>query len=280
MGIRFLAKVEAGWQIISRLEVMKFPAGEVHIKMPEDYAEVPLAAYVTGAELDDYMALAQWADIVHQQGEKAIAFIPYLPGARQDRGKPFGAKVYADLINAAGLDKVVCFDPHSHVMPELINNLEIVNSDHVLKTAVLGRSGYPGDYVGVICPDEGAHERTERVAKTLNLPVFYAKKHRDFQTGKLTGFECEPVPETGRLLVVDDICDGGGTFMGLADAINVDRERLTLWVSHGVFSGRANQLTEKYGQIYTTDSHPGATRSDVGARVTPLLPYLMVNHLN
>jgi ribose-phosphate pyrophosphokinase len=280
MGIKFLAKVEAGWQIISRLEVMKFPAGEVHIKIPENYAEVPVAAYVTGAELDDYMALAQWADIVHQQGEKAIAFIPYLPGARQDRGKPFGAKVYADLINAAGLDKVVCFDPHSHVMPELINNLEIVNSDHVLKTAVLGRSGYPGDYVGVICPDEGAHERTERVAKTLNLPVFYAKKHRDFQTGKLTGFECEPVPETGRLLVVDDICDGGGTFMGLADAINVDRERLTLWVSHGVFSGRANQLTEKYGQIYTTDSHPGATRADVGARVTPLLPYLMVNHLN
>jgi ribose-phosphate pyrophosphokinase len=275
MSITFLAKVPSGWQIHSRLEVMHFPAGEVHIKMPENFDEVPIAAYVTGADLNDYMALAQWADIVHQQGYKATAFIPYLPGARQDRGMPFGAKVYADFINAAGLDKVVCFDPHSHVMPELVNNLTIINSDHVLKNAVLGRSGIIGGYVGVICPDEGAHERTERVAKTLNLPVFYAKKHRDFQTGKLNGFECEPVPDEGRLLVVDDICDGGGTFMGLADAIGIDRSRLSLWVSHGVFSGKAGQLTEKYGQIYTTDSHPGAGREDVAAHVTPLLPYLI-----
>ena len=192
---------------------------------------------------------------------------------------PFGAKVYANMINAAELDAVVCFDPHSHVMPELINNLIVVDSDRVIRDAVLGRSGLEqdptkGGYVGVICPDEGAHERTERVAKTLGLPVFYAKKHRDFQTGKLSGFSCEPVPAEGRLLVVDDICDGGGTFMGLAEAIGVDRSRLSLWVSHGVFSGKADQLPTAYGQIYTTDSHPGAHRAEVGAKVTPLLHYL------
>jgi len=273
--IKFLAKVPQGWQIHSQLQVMKFPAGEVHIKMPENYNETPIAAYITGANLDDYMAGAQWADIAHQRGQKAIALIPYLPGARQDRGEPFGAQVYANMINAANYDMVVAFDPHSKVIEGLINNLVVVNSDHILRNAILGRGGINSDYVGVICPDQGAHERTERVAKLLKLPVFYAQKHRDMQTGRLSGFECEPVPAEGRLLVVDDICDGGGTFMGLAGAINVDRERLSLWVSHGVFSGKADQLTEAYGQVYTTDSHPGATREDVGAKVTPLLPYLL-----
>jgi len=276
MAIQFLARVPQGWQIHSQLRVMKFPAGEVHIKMPENYNETPVAAFVTGSNLDDYMALAQWADICHQQGVEAVALIPYLPGARQDRGMPFGANIYANMLNAAKLDKVVAFDVHSHVMPELINNLIVVESAHVIKNAVIGRGDLVrNDYVGVICPDEGAHERTERVAKALHLPVFYAKKHRDFETGKLTGFECEPVPAEGRLLVVDDICDGGGTFMGLAGAIGVDRSRLTLWVSHGVFSGKADQLTEAYGQIYTTDSHPGSTREDVGAKITPILPYLL-----
>lgn len=273
--IKFLANSDEGWALNSRLKLMHFPAGEVHIKIPEDINENAVAALVTGANADDYVALAQWADIVHQDGGKAVAVIPYLPGARQDRGKPFGASVYADLINMAKLDKVICFDPHSHVMPELIKNVVVVNSDHVIKNEVFGRSGIEGGYVGLICPDDGAHERTERLAETLRLPVFYAKKHRDMQTGKLSGFECEAVPSEGRLLVVDDICDGGGTFMGLADAIGVDRTRLTLWVSHGVFSGNAAQLNERYGRIYTTDSHPGATNADVGAHVTTLLPYLM-----
>lgn len=273
--LKLLARVPKGWQVHSALQVMKFPAGEVHIKIPEGYNETPIAAYLTGTNLDEYMALAQWADVLHQDGHKAVAIIPYLPGARADRGKPFGAKVYADLINAAGLDQVICFDPHSEIMPGMINNITVVESDHVIRQTIFGRSGYNQDYVGVICPDEGAKARTERVAKALGLPVFYAKKKRDFETGKLSGFECEPVPEEGRLLVVDDICDGGGTFRGLAEVIGIDRNRLTLWVSHGVFSGRADELNEFYGRLYTTDSHPGSRREDVGAEVVPLLPYLI-----
>lgn len=272
--IKFIAKVEQGWQIHSTLEVFQFPAGEVHLKNINPN-ETPIAVYITGTDLNDYMAGAMWADYCHQIGQKAVAIIPYLPAARADRGLPFGAKVYANMINAAGYDEVIAFDPHSKVITELVNNLTVVDSAHVIKNTIYGRGNFNPGYVGVICPDEGAHERTERVAKALNLPVFYAKKHRDFETGKLSGFSCDPLPEEGRLLVVDDICDGGGTFRGLAGAINIPRERLALWVSHGVFSGRANELTEAFGQILTTDSYPNATREDVGAKVVPLLPYLL-----
>ena len=94
----------------------------------------------------------------------------------------------------------------------------------------------------------------------------FDRKVRDFATGKLSTFQCEDLPETGRLLVVDDICDGGGTFMGLAQATGLPKERLDLWVSHGVFSRRAAQITSAYGCIFTTDSHPGHRNPDLPDR--------------
>ena len=273
--IQFLATVPQGWQIHSRIEPMSFPAGERHLRNTDQQTERALAALVTGTDANDYVTLAAWADLVHSQGQKAVALIPYLPGARADRGHPFGAKIYADLINMANLDQVICFDPHSPVMPGLIDNLTIVHADIPIRNHVQGRSGKNG-YVGVLCPDEGAVERSERIARALHLPVFYATKHRDFDTGKLSGFvPPADLPAEGRLLLADDICDGGGTFIGLAEAASLTRDRLTLWVSHGVFSGNAHLLTEHFGEIYTTDSFPNATRPDVYATVVPLLPYLL-----
>lgn len=273
--IKFISKVPQGWQIHANINVFNFPGGEIHLTDNTGEGELAVAALVTGADVNDYIALAEWADLIHSKGQKAVALIPYLPAARADRGHPFGAKVYADLINMANLDQVVCLDPHSHVMPGLVNNITVVDSDIIIRNHVLGRSGKDG-YVGVIAPDAGAVERAQRVADTLHLPLYKATKHRDFETGKLTHFEAPAdLPAEGRLLLADDICDGGGTFLGLADAMGLGRERLSLWVSHGIFSGKANLLTEKFGSIYTTDSHPGATREDVDATVVPVLPYLL-----
>jgi len=103
--------------------------------------------------------------------------------------------------------------------------------------------------------------------------VFKAEKKRDFETGQLTGFTCEELLE-GRYLVVDDICDGGGTFRGLAAATGLPKENLDLWVSHGVFSGAAGELNNHYGNIFCTDSHPGHTNPEVNASILPLASIL------
>lgn len=273
MSIRFRSQVAAGWHIDSRVEPFQFPGGEWHLHLPEN--ETPTVAILNGASADDLVILSLWADWARSMGAEPRAHIPYLPAARADRGEPFGAKVYADLINAAGLAEVVVFDPHSDVAPALIDNVRVVDSARVVRNTVLGRSGLNADYSAIIAPDKGAVERARRVAEIARLPLLTATKDRDFETGKLLGFHApENVPETGRLLVVDDICDGGGTFMGLAEKLGVGRERLSLWVSHGIFSGRANTLPTQFGAIYTTDSHPGARREDVGAHVVALDPYL------
>ena len=279
MSIRFIGADPKGTLVTNTLQVMKFPGGEVHLKAPADYNETAIAAYVTGAHFDDYLALGMWADFVHSTGQQAIAFIPYLPAARADRGAPFGARVYADLINSFGLDHVACFDPHSAVAPALYDNLTVMDHAPVVRDAIAQDTSQSADYVGVIAPDKGAHDRANAVARLLNVPTFTAAKVRNPDTGALSDFTCEPLPDTGRLLVVDDICDGGGTFRGLAASTGLDRTRLGLWVSHGIFSGQADRLGEHFGAVYTTDSHPGADRAEVAARITPLLP-LFLAHRN
>lgn len=272
-------RIGPGYITTPTFEVMSFPAGESHVKVRNDNGgKGPLTevAVIAGCDARDLVTLRLWAELARERGATTVAHIPYLPGARADRGLPFGAGAYADLINAAGVDQVVCFDPHSPVMPALVNNLTIVDSASVIRRHVIGRADTDDRaqrYDGIIAPDDGATARARRIADAAHLPLFQAHKHRDPDTGKLSGFTCDPLPARGRFLVVDDICDGGGTFRGLAAATGLTPDRLGLFVSHGVFSGRAAGLAEHFAEIWTTDSYPPQTEIP-GLRTIPLAPYL------
>lgn len=259
--------------------LFRYPGGEASVKLPtQDLAGTSQVAIVQGADSDNLVLLAMWANDIRRLGGHPIAFIPYLPGARADHADKavgFDAAVYARLINAAQLDRVICVDPHSPVMPGLIERVEIIDAVDLIDTAL------PVDIrdrlVGLIIPDAGAVDRVELVAERLGLPTYQAYKHRDFATGQLSGFSCDPLPVDGDLLVVDDICDGGGTFRGLVAAIPEAAGRLHLWITHGVFSGRAAELAGDFKTITTTDSHPGSANVP-GARVIPL-HHTLLNHL-
>ena len=86
--------------------------------------------------------------------------------------------------------------------------------------------------------------------------MIQASKRRDVATGKLSGFAVDLPEGEGNYLVVDDICDGGGTFMGLADAAHASEYRATLdlFVTHGVFSKGVGPLQTRYRTVYTTNS--------------------------
>ncbi|MFK3669747.1 ribose-phosphate pyrophosphokinase [Leifsonia aquatica] len=260
MSIEFQTLIGPGYISTPTFAVHRFWAGESHVVVENDnVGKGPLTevARLSGADGNDLFTLAMWADAAHQRGARTIALIPYLPGARQDRGIPFGAKVYADFLNALQLDRIVCLDPHSPVMPGLITGLRIIDSAPIIRRHVVGRAdrdARPQRYTGVIAPDAGARERAARVARSCHLPLYQAAKHRDPSTRQLSGFSCDPLPTDGRYLVVDDICDGGGTFIGLAEATGLPAEQLGLYVSHGVYTSRAATLAEHFAEIWTTNS--------------------------
>lgn len=250
---------QSGYPRTPTFEPMFFPAGEAHVKYDSEAPYSPHLtvemATITSASGDDLMLLSMWSQAVDRLGSHKVIVMPYLPGARSDHKHfiPLGAAVYADLINSFEADVVICFDPHSEVMPGMINNCRVIDSTYLIRDYVIGPVSEPR-YHGIIAPDAGARTRATAVANAAELPVYFAQKHRDPDTGQLSGFSCEELPAEGNFLVVDDICDGGGTFMGLASATGLPKERLGLYVSHGVFSGGAARLLSYYGEIWTTDS--------------------------
>jgi ribose-phosphate pyrophosphokinase len=263
--ITFKAKEASGEIINSALHPFTFPAGEAHTKQTEgrELQAVEIAVFQPEPDSvhDDLFQLAMWTEVVHNarvkgRRPKSVLIMPYVPGARADRGVPFGLDVYATFINGLLIDQIIIFDPHSEVAPELLKgheNLTVVYSDELFDQSHM-RAVLNG-YTGIIAPDKGAALRAKQVAGVAGLPVFTATKERDEATGKLSNFQID-LPDEGTYLIVDDICDGGGTFLGLLAASGKGMGMVDLYVSHGVFSKDAlKNLSDKFEFIFTTNSY-------------------------
>jgi ribose-phosphate pyrophosphokinase len=233
------------------VQVSAYPSGEPLIKGPIPDYPTMLVRTTSIAEL---MAALFLVDAQRARGhiiDKLI--LPFVPGARQDRLNDdgdvlFTAKSVADMINARNFKRVVVVDPHSDVTTAVIHNCTTIP----LYSFFIGR--LRGVYSGVIAPDAGACKRAEKVAKSLGVRVYHAGKTRDIATGHITGFWVEPLPP-GHYLVVDDICDGGGTFVGLADQLAFQPQvTADLFVAHGLFTQGTDLLADKYTNVICTDS--------------------------
>lgn len=194
-------------------------------------------------------------------------FLPCAPGARQDRLNDSGdflftAASVARDINARNFPRVTLLDPHSDVITALIDRCRVIGPDVQWSPDITDRLGTAPAYRGVIAPDAGSEKRAGKAAKYLGLPVFHAWKTRDVTTGAISGFGTEPL-ERGHYLVVDDLCDAGGTFIGLAKQLKAQRCTADLYVTHGLFTKGTADLLGHFTNIFCTDStldsKPGIT---------------------
>lgn len=186
--------------------------------------------------------------------------IPYLACARYDRviqkGDSFDLRVVAKAINELGMRRVTLYDPHSDVAAALIDNVDIVTNEILVKA-------YDKPDAVLIIPDAGAAKKAFEYPKwNQNLTSYVqALKHRDPLTGNVTGVEVLNVERCkGRhCVIIDDICDGGRTFIEIAKYIHdaIDEKSLlslTLIVTHGIFSKGFEELGDYFDQIITSNS--------------------------
>lgn len=235
-----------------------FSGGEPHIKIKSEVAADNVSITHRLNSFNDVGMVLVAVDALRRVGVKDIELlIPYFPAARQDRvmvkGEALSVKVYAELINGLKLQEVKIFDPHSEVAPALLENCQVINNHKFIEQVMLQ---LPKD-IYLVSPDAGALKKIHKLAMYLeDYEVLECGKSRDVRTGALSGFKV-PVADLGKrdCLIVDDICDGGGTFMGLAEELKKSNAgNLYLAVSHGIFSKGLEALLEKFEMIFTTDS--------------------------
>lgn len=251
------------------VEFKKFAGGECHLKLLEQYSSDDKIRINTRLNSsDDVMTLCLAVDALRNMSVNYIeVFIPYVPYARQDRvmvpGEPLSIKVFAGIINSLNLNKVIVFDAHSEVSPALLNNCtNITNHDmvkHFLKVFKLP------DFV-LVSPDLGAYKKIDKLASKLEYKGQIATgiKIRDLATGQIIKSDVITDDLKGKAcVVVDDICDGGRTFIELANALNAKNAGDLFFIaSHGVFSHNAVDRLKEAGYKNVGSSNSIANREE------------------
>ncbi|AQP99172.1 ribose-phosphate pyrophosphokinase [Pseudoalteromonas aliena] len=187
--------------------------------------------------------------------------IPYFPYARQDRvcveGEALGAAVMANFINSLNFSKVTIWDAHSDVSPALINKVINVEQISLLERfEELSQRLLQGELT-LISPDAGASKKTIKISEKFNgVPeVIQAQKVRNLKTGEIIKTEIIGDVKGKSVLIADDICDGGRTFIELAKVLKSNGAvEVSLFITHGIFSKGLDVFEGLIERIYTTDS--------------------------
>lgn len=235
------------------IKVTLFPDQQPHVCVQDisENDEVKIICSITNSEV--LLQLLQCSNALdHLFAEKKILEIPYLMGARYDRlmqkGDSADLQVIAQLINMCNFKKVILHDVHSYVATMLINNSVNIDNQILVET-------YNQDDAVLICPDAGSAKKIHHYFDwNPNLKdVVYCTKSRDLSTGKISLQVLEPEKcKNKNCVIIDDICDGGATF--LAIATQIEPQHLTLIVTHGIFSKGFENLEQSFDEIIVSDS--------------------------
>lgn len=238
-------------------DLRKYPAGEDHSILDAakaadilaDDGQVIVEAHCRN--LGDLARLRVQTDILRRNGINPCWIVPYFPCARQDRRESIrsGFELRFALKMVAGLQIVVA-DPHSDVAGQLPHFTqascvaEFTKALPSIKDAV------------VVIPDAGAAKKAYEWATGENRQIVQALKVRDPKTGKLSGFKviADRTSLDGKdIVIVDDICDAGGTFLGLGALLKDDFgvKSMTLAVTHGLFTKGTTALRAMFDNIVT-----------------------------
>jgi ribose-phosphate pyrophosphokinase len=237
----------------SGIDILFFPGGELHVKIPIISADMIIPVLKLRSWMDVGFA-ALLLDALARQRPHAVVrpFIPYFPGARQERSDgraPLTLEVMRQLLASRWMVHVLDFHSYSSSRPVCV--------EYGMEDLLPARRG---NVAGIIAPDDGAMYRATRFRDALyaGRQIVHCTKKRDPHTGALSGYYLPQLHAVGHYIVVDDICDGGGTFNLLAEAFDADpigaQSTLELVVAHGIFSKGVAKISRRYQHITTSES--------------------------
>jgi len=230
---------------LAKAQVRRFADMEVFVEIQEnvrgeDTFIIQSTSYPTN---DHLMELLIITDALRRASARRItAVIPYFGYARQDRKPaartPISAKLVANIIAHAGVDRVLTLDLHAGQIQGFFD----IPTDNLFAAPTLARD--IKDHRGggnrmVVSPDVGGVVRARALAKRIDAPLAIVDKRRERPgesevmniIGDVSGRSC---------ILMDDIVDSGGTLVNAADALLANgAKEVYAYITHGVLSGGA-----------------------------------------
>ena len=252
--------------------IYNYPDSEKHIVLHgtewNKYSKINVVTRI--ASMDNLFILLQVNQILQHEGVKInILTILYLLGARCDRrfslGEAIDANIIQQLIGKISVECILFLDPHS------INkkNFDFISDEKIGAKYNLILKNLDLYRYNICYPDEGA---ARRYSSKLNPHTarLIGEKQR-----KPDGISVRIKPINSLdpmlpILVVDDLCDGGGTFAALANELETvcPKYRRDIWVTHAIQKSGIELLASKYNKVYITNSYKNWENENLPENVT------------
>ena len=272
MKILDLVDQEKDGDLNLRYKISKFPDGQQSINLDFIHLEDEVKISSRLNNFKDLEVILCATAALRNLGVKTIhLYVPYFLGARSDRqfedgGINYLKDVICPIINSQNYETVTIVDAHSDVLEACIHNYRKIDNITLVKFALTDIDNTNGarEKLILVSPDAGALKKMYHVSEYFKIEnMVIANKHRDIKTGKITHTEVPGLtqePGSKNFVIIDDICDGGRTFLEIAKTIRKEREdsvfndKIYLVVTHGIFSAGFLELRNWIDGIYCTNS--------------------------
>ncbi len=250
-----------------------FGGGECQVRIAAERVDqqVQLTALLHSA--NDVMDLLLTVDALRRVNPacRIVLQLPYVPYGRQDRvcnpGEALSIQVMAGLINGLQCEQVEILDPHSEVTTALLQRCRVRTMAELVADSELV-NWIVDQQLALLAPDAGAEKKVAALAARLqrmgvNCEWFAARKQRNSLSGAIDQVEVPDEVAGKRLLVVDDICDGGRTFTALARVLQAKGAADSyLYVTHGIFSQGLQVLQQGFKRVFCYHTFLSAEQCD------------------
>ncbi|WP_050402797.1 ribose-phosphate pyrophosphokinase [Bradyrhizobium embrapense] len=247
---------------LTKAVVRRFADMEIFVEIQENVrgSDMFILQSTSFPANDNLMELLIITDALRRSSARRItAVVPYFGYARQDRRSgsrtPISAKLVANLIAHAGVDRVMTLDLHAGQIQGFFD----IPTDNLFAAPLMVRDireKFDLAKVMVVSPDVGGVARARGLAKRINTPLAIVDKRRERPgesevmnvIGDVAGYNC---------ILVDDIVDSGGTLVNAADALIAHgAKEVSAYITHGVLSGgaAARIASSRLKELVITDS--------------------------
>ncbi len=239
---------------------------------------------------DNLMELLIMTDALRRSSAARItAVIPYFGYARQDRRTkartPISAKLVANLIQTAGVDRVLTLDLHAAQIQGFFDiPVDNLYASPVFALDIEHQFRGQMDDLMIVSPDVGGVARAREIAKRINAPLSIVDKRRE-KAGEVAGMTVIGSVEGKKCIIVDDICDTAGTLCKAAEVLmEAGATEVHSYITHGVLSGPAvERITNSVMKsLVITDSiaPTDAVKACKNIRIVPTAPMFAQAVLN